>query len=202
MDKICFIGDSFLADVNEPWTWPMMLAKDIGHTPINFAIIGASNFNIWHQLEYATDNYNFDKIVVCLTAPNRIESVSTPAPENVDYTNFKSGEITSWALHERIMQNELSIETADLLFDHQVAVSKDKIIAKSIIHELSWNDACVFNNLFEEFSTNCVINGGPREFSDVVTGELNEPVSGHLYRSAHTYFYNKYKDQILSKIMS
>ena len=87
MDKICFIGDSFLADVNEPWTWPMMLAKDIGHTPINFAIVGASNFNIWHQLDYATDNYNFDKIVVCLTAPNRIESVSTPAPEHLDYTS-------------------------------------------------------------------------------------------------------------------
>ena len=62
MDNICFVGDSFLADVNEPWTWPMMLAKDINHTPINFSIVGASNFNIWHQLEYALENFNFDKL--------------------------------------------------------------------------------------------------------------------------------------------
>jgi hypothetical protein len=100
MDNICFVGDSFLADVNEPWTWPMMLAKDINHTPINFSIVGASNFNIWHQLEYALENFNFDKLVVCLTAPNRIESVDVSSNrENIDYTNFKSGDVTSWAVH-------------------------------------------------------------------------------------------------------
>ena len=202
MDNICFVGDSFLADVNEPWTWPMMLAKDINHTPINFSIVGASNFNIWHQLEYALENFNFDKLVVCLTAPNRIESVDVSSNrENIDYTNFKSGDVTSWAVHERIEWNELSVKTAELLFDHNVAVSKDKIIAKSIVHNTTWKNTCIFNNLFEEFTKASVITGGPKEFSDVVTGELDEPVSGHLYKSAHADFYNKYKDQILSKIM-
>jgi len=140
-------------------------------------------------------------MIICLTAPNRIESVKSPLSEKLNYNHFKSGEIVSWALHERVEWGELSLQQAEELFDYNIAVEKDRVFADKIVQMADWSyKSIIFSNLFEQYTKHPAIQGGPKDISDVVTGELDEPVSGHLYKSSHDKFYNYFKDQLLYKL--
>ena len=76
--NILIVGDSFVAEGAEQqgWTWWNKLAKDLGASSLNLGIMGASNFNIWHQLNEGLKT-NPDYVLVVLTASDRIESVES-----------------------------------------------------------------------------------------------------------------------------
>ena len=79
--KLLIVGDSFVAQDNDEhheWAWWNRLAEDTKCEPVNLAITGASNFNIWHQLKYGYKNYNVKNKLVVLTAQNRIENINKP----------------------------------------------------------------------------------------------------------------------------
>jgi len=205
--NLLIIGDSFVAEddggEHYEWAWWNRLAKDSNSQPINLAITGASNFNIWHQLEYAYKNCKFNKILIVLTAPNRIENINTPVNEVITYEHFKNKDITSWTVHDRLAQGELTAELVDTYFDFKIAESKDRIIAESILHSAERRPCVILPNLFTGFTRyhfNIIREACPVDYSDVVTGVLDEPEMGHIYKSWHDKFYNKHKELFLAKL--
>ncbi len=204
--KLLIVGDSFVAQDNDEhheWAWWNRLAQDTKCEPINLAITGASNFNIWHQLKYGYKNYDVKNILVVLTAPNRIENINKQINEDISYEHFKRGDITSWAVHDRLAHNEMSIDIADNFFDYNVAVSKDKIIADSILVDALMRPCVILPNLFTEYTKynfHILRDARPRDFSDVESGVLDEPQVGHIHKSWHERFYNEYSEKLLAKL--
>jgi hypothetical protein len=201
-NKLLICGDSFTAtDTLYDWAWYCRIANDLDAEIINLSIVGASNFNIWHQVAYAKKNIDFDMALVCLTRPNRVEKVLA---ENLDaetcYTDFTNERIKSWAIHEYIENGDYPFETMEKFSPMSLAVSKDRIIANDIVSQLSDHKSCIINNLFTEY-TNNVEDINIRAYSDVETGVIpNENEVGHLYESMHSRFYNTYSHRILTKL--
>lgn len=198
--KLLLCGDSFTAceDIHS-WAWYAKVANDLNASITNLSITGASNFNIWHQLDEGL-KYNPDYVLVSLTAPNRIESLEGESGA-VDYYRFLHGDIKSWAAHDRLAQREITLDYAEKFCDYNIAVSKDSIIVDSLIHKLENNNAVILTNLFKEYSNtspSILSSAIPRDYCDVVTGELDEPQVGHLYKSMHEKFYNDHGHQIVS----
>lgn len=206
-NNFLIVGDSFVAEDNSDhyeWAWWNRLAKDSkANNIINLAVTGASNFNIWHQLEYGYRNFEVRNLLVVLTAPNRIENINTPINETVSYNHFKNKDITSWAVHDRLAQGELTTDIADTYFDFSVAESKDRIIAESILYHAVRHNCVILPNLFTGFTKyhfNIIRSAVPRDYCDVETGPLDELEAGHMYKSKHVEFYDKHKDLLLAKL--
>ena len=79
--KLLICADSFCAPTRgvhdntsdgPEWAWWNRLAKDLDAEVINLAISGASNFNIFLQLEHGLQ-LEPDYILISLTSPQRIE---------------------------------------------------------------------------------------------------------------------------------
>lgn len=206
MSNLLIVGDSFVAEDNGPhyeWAWWNRLAEDLKANTINLAITGASNFGIFHQLIHGMNMVEIDKILVVLTSPNRIESVKQPIEGMLTYEHFKNKDIQSWALHERISNNEIPIEIAETFYDYQTAVSLNIVIANSILNEALRRCCCILPNLFteyEKYNWHIKHDIRPREFADVEAGSLDEPEAGHIYQSWHDKFYEKYKNQLINTI--
>ena len=207
--KLLIIGDSFVAEdipnftpEDYQWAWWNRLAKDINCEPVNLAITGASNFNIYHQLKYGYDNYDVKNILIVLTAPNRIENINVPIEGEVSYEHFKRGDITSWAVHDRLAQGELLPDHLKY-FDYQLAVAKDKVIADSILSDAVRRPCVILPNLFQrwtKYNFHIVREAEPREYCDVVSGPLEEPEIGHMYESWHERFYSKFSEKLIAKL--
>jgi len=204
--NLLIVGDSFVAEDNNDhyeWAWWNRLAKDLNCNPINLGITGASNFNIWHQLKYGYTNYDVKNILIVLTAPNRIENINRPISEEISYEHFKNGDVTSWAVHDRLAQKELSIDIADNFFDYNVAVSKDKIICDNILYDALRRPCVILPNLFVEYKKynwHVIRDAKPRDYSDVESGVLDEPQVGHIHKTWHERFYNEHNEKLLAKL--
>jgi hypothetical protein len=207
--KLLIIGDSFVAEdvpnflpQNYQWAWWRRLAEDVKCEPINLAITGASNLNIWHQLKHGYQYHNPHNILVVLTAPNRIENINVPIEGDIQYEHFKRGDITSWAVHDRLAQGEILPDHLKY-FDYELAVDRDKIIANSILSDAVRRPCVILPNLFERFTRyhfNIVREAKPRDWCDVESGILDEPELGHMYESWHERFYTEHKEMLLAKL--
>lgn len=201
--NILIVGDSFVAegDKQKPWTWWNQLANDLDAESLNLGIMGASNFNIWHQLKEGLKTKP-DYVLVVLTSPNRIESIESDFDE-VNYYSFLKGKIKSWAAHDRLAQKEISVDYAEKFCDHKVAVSKDLIIVESILGMLENFKSVILPNLFAEFTETknekVLYSVIPRNYCDVVTGVLDEEEAGHIYRSKHELLYQEHKNKLLAR---
>lgn len=207
--KLLICADSFCAEENikkENWTWWNLLSEDLNAETINLAIVGASNFNIFLQLEEGL-KHNPDYILISLTAPNRIEETipkfknlkNAIHPIEITYKDLESGRLTSWAVHERIQRKEISVDQGDRFFDYNVNKRKDELFVECILDRVKGTKNLILSNLFWDCGIKSNINFdiSPRNYSDVITGELNEPEAGHLYKSYHNKFYLDNKDAIL-----
>jgi len=197
--NLLIVGDSFVAEGEEQeWTWWNKLAKDLNAKSLNLGIIGASNFNIWHQLKEGL-KIKPDYVLISLTAPNRIESVEDDF-QDVDYYAFLRGQIRSWSAHDRLAQKEISVDYVNKFCDYNIAVSKDAIIVDSMLQMLKGKKSVILTNLFTEYKSNSskvsysVI---PRNYCDVESGVLDEPEAGHIYKSWHDKLYTNHKEELL-----
>jgi len=204
--NILIVGDSFVAE-GEPreWTWWNRLVKDLDCKSINLAIMGASNFNIWHQLKEGLKTKP-DKVLVVLTAPNRIESLEGNLSDNdLSYYDFLYGRVKSWSAHDRLAQKEITVDYAEKFCEYKIAVSKDLIIAESILGMLqNYDKSVILPNLFTEYNNiknhKVLYSVIPRNYCDVVSGVLDEDEAGHIYKSWHDKFYKKHSGHILEKL--
>ena len=76
MNNIIFCGDSFSAldtTGNVEWNWMNTVARRLNMNPIILGIVGCSNFVINLQVEHALKNYDFNTMIVCLSAIDRVE---------------------------------------------------------------------------------------------------------------------------------
>ena len=200
--NLLIVGDSFVAEGEEQleWTWWNKLAKDLDANSLNLGIMGASNFNIWHQLKEGLKT-NPDYVLISLTAPNRIESVEDDF-QDVDYFAFLKGQIKSWSAADRLTQNEITVNFAEKFANYKVAVSKDKIIVDSMLQMVASYQSVILPNLFSEFksdSEKVLYSVIPRDYSDVVTGQLGEPEAGHIHKSYHKKLYQDHGKELLAK---
>jgi len=193
--KLLICADSFCAEEkgNEKrWAWWNLLARDLNAETINLSIVGASNFNIFLQLEEGLKQ-NPDYILVSLTAPNRIEETrptydglkSEFEPLDVTYEDLKNGKLSSWAVHERIERNQITGVQGHKFFDYNVNKRKDELIVESILDRLKGTKSLVLSNLFWDCSVKDNINFNivPKNYCDVVTGQLDEEEAGHINKS-------------------
>ena len=201
--NILIVGDSFVAeDFKHPFTWWNKISYDLGCQTINLGISGASNFNIWHQIMHAKQNYEFDKVIVTLTRPNRVEKVLVndydhwPIVET-HFEDFTNDKIKSWAIHEWIVDGDYPMEVMEKFSPMPLAISRDRIVVNDIVTQLSEYSSCIMNNLFTEYTDN-IEDIDIRAYSDVVTGVLDEGECGHLYESMHQKFYDDYGHRIKS----
>lgn len=202
--KLLICGDSFTqCETVQPWAWYKKVADELDAEIINLSIVGASNFNIWHQIAYAKQHMEFDAVLVSLTRPNRVEKVladNYDTDDNVvDYTHFTDAKIKSWAIHEWIENGEYPLSVMEKFSPLPLAVSRDRIVVNDILTQLGDVPHCVINNLFTEYVDN-VLDISLSEYSDLVTGDLDEPQVGHLYRSMHEKFFNEHGHLIVSKL--
>jgi len=204
--NLLIVGDSLVAEDNghkNNWAWWNRLASDLNCESINLGITGASNFNIWHQIMYAKQHRDFQKAIVCLTRPNRIEKVLVDSYDNsdheTDFTDFTTDKIKSWAIHEWIEDGDYPLDVMEKFSPLPLAVSRDRIIVNDIVTQLSNYPSCIINNLFTEYTDN-VEDISIRDYSDVITGQLDGPEAGHLHISKHVEFYDKHKDLLLAKL--
>ena len=199
--KLLICADSFCAeeDINKQrWAWWNLLARDLDAETINLSISGASNFNIFLQLEEGLKQ-NPDYILICLTAPNRIEEKrpkyeglkATNEPIDVNYKDVKSGRLCSWAVHERIERNQITVDQGNRFFDYNVNKRKDELIVESMLERIKDTKHLVLANLFWDCSVEGNINFDipPKEYCDVVTGQLDEPEVGHIHKTYHIKLY-------------
>lgn len=189
--KLLICADSFCAGRNQyNWTWWHRLAKDLKCEVTNLSISGASNFNIFLQLEEGL-KYNPDYILISLTAPNRIEEKLTQDNIIVTYNDLLQERMSSWAVHERIERKEISIEVGDKFFDYNVNKRKDELIVESIIDRCKDTKSLVLANLFNDCAIDTLnYDIVPRDYCDVVTGQLDEPEAGHIHKTFHSKFYD------------
>ena len=207
--KLLICADSFCAEdilAKEKWTWWNLIARDLNAETINHSIVGASNFNIFLQLEEGL-KHNPDYILISLTAPNRIEETrpkyeglkAINEPIDVNYKDLQSGRLSSWAVHERIERRQITVEQGNRFFDYNVNKRKDDLIVESILDRLKGTKNLVLSNLFWDCAVKDNINFGivPRDYNDVVTGPLDEPEVGHLYKSYHIkLYYEHFADKV------
>ena len=200
--NLLIVGDSFVAEGEEQleWTWWNKLAKDLDAKSLNLGIMGASNFNIWHQLKEGLKT-NPDYVLISLTAPNRIESVEDGF-QDVDYYAFLRGQIRSWSAADRLTHNEFTVDFAEKFANYKVAVSKDKIIVDSMLQMVASYQSVILPNLFTEFesdSEKVLYSVIPRNYCDVMTGQLSEPEAGHIHKSYHEKLYQDHGKELLAK---
>lgn len=209
--NLVICGDSFTEtgiDWNKQqdnWVWYHALADDLDCSAVhNFSIRGASNFNIWHQLQYAIETVpDIDYLLISLTRPNRVEKVladvyDTPERKS-HYKDFVNKDVLSWAVHEFVQDGDIPMSVLEQFFSYPLAESKDRIIVNDIVTHAKKYKSCIINNLFDTYTHN-VQDISVRQYSDVITGELNEPMESHLYRSKHLEFYQDYSAQILNQL--
>lgn len=199
--KLLICADSFCAEEKidkKRWAWWNLLARDLNAETINLSIVGASNFNIFLQLEEGL-KHNPDYILVSLTAPNRIEETrpkydglnSEFEPLDVTYKDLQSGRLSSWAVHERIERNQITGVQGYKFFDYNVNKRKDELIVESILDRLKGTKNLVLSNLFWDCNLKDNVNFDivPKNYCDVVTGQLDEEEAGHIHKSYHVKFY-------------
>lgn len=199
--KLLICADSFCAEEKiskKRWAWWNLLARDLNAETINLAIVGASNFNIFLQLEEGL-KHNPDYILISLTAPNRIEETRPKYkglkpeidPIDVSYKDLETGRLSSWAVHERIERKQITVDQGNKFFDYNVNKRKDELIVESILERIKGTKNLVLSNLFWDCSIKDKINFdiAPKDYSDVVTGQLDEEEAGHIHKSYHIKFY-------------
>lgn len=202
--KLLICGDSFTqCETVQPWAWYKKVADALDAEIINLSIVGASNFNIWHQVAYAKQHLEFDAVLVSLTRPNRVEKVLVDhydSPEVVvDYTHFVDAKIKSWAIHEWVEDGDYPLSVMEKFSPLPLVVSKDRIIVNDILTQLKDTPHCVVNNLFTEYVDN-VLDISISKYSDLETGELDEPQAGHLYQSMHEQFFDDHGHLIVTHL--
>jgi hypothetical protein len=205
--NLLIVGDSFVAEGENKhdWAWWNRLANDLNCNTINLGIMGASNFNIWHQLKEGL-KVKPDKVLVVLTAPNRIESLENSLEDKeLSYYDFLYGNVKSWSAADRLAQKEISVDYAEKFCEYNIAVSKDQIIADSILGMLKNIDkSVILPNLFDRYEKNksskTLYSVIPRNYCDVVSGNLQEEETGHIYKSWHNKFYTEHGNHILEKL--
>ena len=199
--KLLICADSFCAEEKidkKRWAWWNLLARDLNAETINLAITGASNFNIFLQLEEGLKR-NPDYILISLTSPNRIEETRPKykglkteiQPIDVTYKDLKNGRLSSWAVHERIERKQITVDQGDKFFDYNVNKRKDELFVESMLERIKGTKNLVLSNLFWDCSIKDNINFdiAPKDYSDVVTGQLDEEEAGHIHKSYHVKFY-------------
>ncbi len=212
--KLLICADSFCAeeDLNkEPWAWWNLLARDLNAKTTNLAISGASNFNIFLQLEEGLKQ-NPDYVLILLTAPNRVEETrpkyeglkTTNEPIDVSYKDLLNGRLSSWAVHERIERKQFTIDQGNRFFNYNVNKRKDELIVESMLERVKDIKHLVLSNLFWDCSVEGNINFdmAPKDYSDVVTGQLDEPEAGHLHKTYHIKFYYEHIAEKQQKIFN
>lgn len=208
--NILIVGDSFVAgswdtDRKTPrWAWWNRIAVELDANTINYAIPGASNFNIYHQLKEGLKSKP-DYVLVVLTSPNRIESYHKGEPyQEINYQSFANQDFHSWAAHDRLRKKEFSLEFFDTYFNSAINISKDKIIVDAIVDMCKNYKTVILPNLFKEWMEpdllKVLYSVIPRDYCDVVTGQLDEPESGHIHKSFHKKFCNDHMHQILNAL--
>lgn len=207
--KLLICGDSFLAptksvDDNKgivpEWAWWSRLAEDLNCEVINQSISGASNFNIFLQLEHGLQ-YDPDLILISLTSPQRIEEVSESIPNNdISYEDFLENRINSWASWERMKRNEITPTVHEKFFEYKVSKRQNELFVESILQRCNYKNSLILANLFQDCNVKEGINFNiiPKEYCDVVTGQLDEPEIGHIHKSYHEKFYDDHRDELLS----
>jgi hypothetical protein len=165
--RLLVCGDSFLkathkhVDPVPEWCWLKQFCDRFGYTPLNLAMIGASNFNIWHQLDYGIKNYQFDAVLVFGTSAGRlarmIKQVDFDSDTVLAYNNFNHRNVDrnsasfggGGALDHYdplletlppayyLTKNEISMETIETWFHPVLETSKDFIIIQSMCYALS-----------------------------------------------------------------
>ena len=206
--KLLICADSFCAPtrgkhdntITAPeWAWWSRLAKDLDAEVHNLAISGASNFNIFLQLEYGL-KFEPDYILISLTSPQRIEEVLQPIPTyDISYTDFIEERLNSWASWERMERKEITPDVHEKFFDYKVSKRQNELFVESILQRCSDKNSLILANLFHDCNVKEGINFNiiPKEYCDVVTGQLDEPEAGHIHKSYHDKFYKDNKDAIL-----
>ena len=206
--KLLICADSFCAEDKidkKRWAWWNLLARDLNAETINLSITGASNFNIFLQLEEGL-KHNPDYILISLTAPNRVEETRPEykgmkfeyKPIDVSYKDLETGRLSSWAVHERIERNQITVDQGNKFFDYNVNKRKDELIVESILERIKGTKSLVLSNLFWDCSVKDSINFdiAPKDYCDIVTGQLDEPEAGHIHKTYHIKFYY---DQLVDK---
>lgn len=206
--KLLICADSFCAPTSgkhdntttaPEWAWWNRLAKDLDAEVHNLAITGASNFNIFLQLEYGL-KFDPDYILISLTSPQRIEEVLQPIPTyDISYTDFIEKRLNSWASWERMERKEITPVVHEKFFDYKVSKRQNELFVESILQRCSDKNSLILANLFHDCNVKEGINFNiiPKEYCDVVTGQLDEPEAGHIHKSYHDKFYKDNKDAIL-----
>jgi hypothetical protein len=165
--QLLVCGDSFLKTTHkhvEPvpeWCWLKQFCDRLGYTPLNLAMIGASNFNIWHQLDYGIKHYEFDAVLVFATSTGRlarmVKQLSTNSDlvlaynnikyHNVDRNSASLGDYVALDQYRPLIEtlppayyltkNEISMDTIETWFHPVLETSKDFIIIQSMCYALS-----------------------------------------------------------------
>lgn len=201
--KLLICADSFCADDNlNSWSWWNRLANELNAETINLSISGASNLNIFLQLEHGL-SLDPDYILISLTSPLRIEEVKSPLlEEDLDFTfdDIQKNRVNSWIIRERVERGEISLDVANKFFDYKIDKRKNDCIAESIVNMCPDKNVCILANLFHDCNIKNKINYNivPRDYSDVVTGQIDEPEAGHIHKTYHEKFYNDHKEELLS----
>lgn len=219
--NLLIVGDSFVAsclpshndthfkarrtNLKEPsWAWWNRLANELNADCNNLGIGGASNFNIYHQLKEGLKT-DPERILVVLTSPNRIESYHKGDPnQEISYKSFVTQDFHSWAAHDRLSQKEFNVDFFDRYFNPAVNISKDQIIVDAIVDMCKDYKSVILPNLFNDWMKpdlpKVLYSVIPRDYCDVVTGQLDEPEAGHIHKSFHEKFCNDNMHQILDAL--
>ena len=207
--KLLICADSFCAPTRgvhdntsdgPEWAWWNRLAKDLDAEVINLAISGASNFNIFLQLEHGLQ-LEPDYILISLTSPQRIEEVLQPIPTyDISYTDFIEQRLNSWASWERIESKEITPAVHEKFFDYKVSKRQNELFVESILQRCPDKNSLVLANLFYDCNVKDRINFHilPKDYCDVVTGQIDEPEAGHIHKTYHEKFYNDHREELLS----
>lgn len=97
---IVFCGDSFTQPDSVNWNWMRQIAKHYKHDFVSLGKDSVSMFDITMQVEHATQNIDYDLLVVCLTTTDRVDvddTVSdncTPADYNSMRNSFHCKTLT------------------------------------------------------------------------------------------------------------
>ena len=202
-------ADSFCAPTREvhdnisnapEWAWWSRLANDLNANVINLAISGASNFNIFLQLEHGLQ-FDPDYILISLTSPDRIEELQQPISTNdISYTDIIEERLNSWASWERMERKEITPTIHEKFFDYKVCKRQNELFVESILQRCPSKNSIILANLFYDCNVKDRINFNilPKDYCDVVTGQLDEPEIGHIHKTYHDKFYKDHRGELLS----
>ena len=166
MNNIIFCGDSFSAldtTGNVEWNWMNTVARELDMNPIILGIVGCSNFVINLQVEHALENYDFNTIVVCLTATDRIEKQTHEDAGVCDIDAFKYAidEVTdefnpykrrrtgyeSYSLHKWMEKDDLK-NAIPYLYAKGLNIKRNQIYVDNIMCMLEEKNFYIVRNIF------------------------------------------------------